>query len=65
MMLNVGVIDAYRPKSMVAPFCARLTGYGAFAPHAILADLLKRQQERNGQAPLQEFASAVHAWQRV
>lgn len=27
-------------------------GYGAFAPHAILADLLKRQQERNGQATL-------------
>jgi len=50
--------QCYQPtKKHCCPLtCARLTGYGAFAPHAILADLLK--QERNGQAPL-SIASAV------
>ena len=45
--------QCYQPtKKNCCPLtCARLTGYGAFAPHAILADLLK--QERNGQAPCQ------------
>eukprot|EP00438_Fugacium_kawagutii_P019947 Skav209630 [mRNA] locus=scaffold4224:98652:106840:+ [translate_table: standard] len=29
-------------------------GYGAFAPHAMLADLLKRQQKRNGDQALSQ-----------
>ena len=58
LFMAINAINAInQPKKHCCPLtCARLTGYGAFAPHAILADLLK--QERNGQAPL-SIASAV------